>query len=166
MIEQPHILPECFADTLLVNMLIKSTANHKRSITQVFGALKKDFKNRKAIGVIDDDKSKDDYYKEFKIEKDTSNYRYLIHKSKPHYLLVLKKDFERLIFSCAEQTSVKHSYLKDLGTLKRITKSANVHQNNEFKNLLNTLIQKKAPPLLEIQSILLEHLVLRYSKTI
>jgi hypothetical protein len=70
MIEQPHILPECHADTLLVNMLIKSTVAHQPNINEVFKTLKLfAIKKRKAIGIIDDDKNKDkfEYYREFKL---------------------------------------------------------------------------------------------------
>ncbi len=155
MIDQPHLLPECYADTLLVNMLIRAEANHKRSISQVFVALKEDFKNRKAIGVIDDDKAKDDYYKEFNIESESQFFRHLKHPNDKHQLIVLKKDFEWFIMRCAASVAVEHKLLKDIQSLKKVTKAINIGTNSEFKNLLNTLIQKKAAPLMQIQQILL-----------
>lgn len=159
MIEQPHLLPECFADTLLVNMLIRSTTNHKRSIAQVFVALKTDFKNRKAIGIIDDDKDKDAYYKEFEVKTETDFYRHLVHPNKKHELIVIKKAVEDFLVRCAASVQVEHKLLKDINTLKRITKSQKVSNDPEFKNAINTLIQKKAAPLMQIRAILDKHVV-------
>jgi hypothetical protein len=162
MIEQPHLLPECHADTLLVNMLIKSTAAHQPSINEVFKTLKIfAAKKRKAVGIIDDDKRKDrdPFYKEFTlINANKENYKYLSHTNGIHHLIVTKgKGFERFITYCAEEVNVKHKLLNDFERLKYLAKSPNVHSDPDFKDLLNTLIQRKSPTLIEIRDILMTH---------
>jgi hypothetical protein len=157
---QPHLLPECFGDTLLVNTLIDADCNHKRSISQVFVTLKSDkFRKKKAVGIIDDDKRKDVYFKEFKIMKDTDCFKYLKHPNNLHFLIVLKKDLEDLLVKCGDSTGATHRLLRDKGLLKKAMKSINVGNDPEVKDLLNTLLQKKAEPLLKIKSILEEHKV-------
>jgi len=158
MIEHPQLMPECFADTLLVDMLIGSTSSHKRSITQVFAAFKKEFSNRRAVGIIDDDKKKDAYYNEFNITEETDCYRYLAHPNKRHFLIVIKKDLEDLIIKCAKTADIEHKLLGSVQQLKRVTKDMNVSKNTEVKDLINTLIQKKVKPLVEIQKILRSHI--------
>jgi hypothetical protein len=153
---QPHLLPECFGDTFLVNTLANADSNHKRSISQVFVALKNEFSKRKALGIIDDDKRKDAYYEEFKIVEETECYKYLAHPNKLHFLIVIKKDLEDLLIKCGNSTGVKHRLL-DVGPLKKAMKSMNVSKDPEVMDLLNTLIQKKAEPLLQIKSILKKH---------
>jgi hypothetical protein len=155
---QSHFLPECFADTLLVKMLIKYTPNHQANIAEVFKSLKGPFANKKAIGIIDDDKRKDVYYKKFTIVTETDYYRHLSHPNKKHHLIVLKKACDSFIYNCAQSLDVDHPYLKNFELLKRRAKSVNVDTDNDFKNLINTLIQKKAAPLMEIQAILLEQI--------
>ena len=153
---QPHLLPECFGDTFLVNTLADADSNHKRSITQVFAALKNEFSKRKAVGIIDDDRKKDAYYNEFIVVEETDCFKHMAHPNKLHFLIVIKKDLEDLIIKCGEKTKTKHRLL-DVGPLKRAMKSMNVSKDPEVKDLLNTLLQKKAEPLLRIGKILEGH---------
>lgn len=159
MIKQPQILPECFGDTTLVNILIKSTSNHKRSISQVFVALKTDFSKRKCIGIIDDDKAKDKYYEEFVVVKETLTYRHLKHPKKHQEIIVLKKDLEHFLVNCAKSVKVEHELTSSVKVLKSHTKKQSIQANLKFKDLINTLIQKRTAPLIEVQAILMNHVV-------
>jgi hypothetical protein len=156
---QDHLLPECFGDTMLINTLIKADCNHKPSISQVFITLKVHFKNRKAVGIIDDDKKKDDYYKEFKIIEETNYFRYLAHPNKLHFLIVLIPALEVFLIRCGNDYGVKHRLLNDSEQLKKVMKDMNVGTNGEVKGLLNDLLQKKAEPLIRIKQILVMHKV-------
>jgi len=160
MIEQPHLLPECHADTLLVNMLIKSTAAHQPNINEVFKTLKIFVeKKRKAVGIIDDDKRKDrdPFYKEFKVVVEKINYKHLRHKNGHELIVTSGKGFEKFITLCAKESDVKHKLLNDFERLKQLSKSPAVHSNPDFKDLLNTLIQRQSPTLIEIRDILMRH---------
>lgn len=151
-------MPECYADTLLVHMLLKETANHQASISGVFKTLKsKAFKERKAVGIIDDDKRKDDYYKQFKIIQETESFNYLAHPNKLHYLIVLKPALEGFLTQCGFAAGVRHRLLNNKEQLKKALKNMNVGRDNDVKDLLNILFQKKALPLMKIKKILDAH---------
>jgi hypothetical protein len=149
------LLPECYGDTLLVEMLVKHEANHQKGISSVLKTMESKFKDRKAIGIIDDDKVKYTYYNEFTIKvSEDEYYRHVSHPNKKHDLIILKKDLEHFLIASAELADVKHKYLASVNILKKHSKSIN--PDNDFKNLINTLIQKKAKPLMEIQDIILK----------
>jgi hypothetical protein len=161
MIDYPQILPECNADTLLVNMLIGATTAHNRGINTVFATLKKfESNNKKAIGVIDDDKrkDKDPYYKKYKLKKEYLCFKHLQHPNGIQELIVTHgKGFEKFIMRVAEEADVQHKLLKDFDRLKILAKSEAAKTDTDLKNLLNTLIQKNPPTLIYIREILMKH---------
>ncbi|MBS1685858.1 MAG: hypothetical protein JSS76_14005 [Bacteroidetes bacterium] len=154
-----HLLPECYADTFLVNRLINAESNHQRGINAVFATLKsRAAKKQKGLGLIDDDKLKEKlaYYKEYTLIHDYPCFRYMGHPSGIHFLIVTKGGgFEAFIKLCAEESGVEHRLLSDFRRLRILAKSPTVHQNKDFKDLVNTLIQKKSPTLMEIKRLLL-----------
>lgn len=155
--KQLHLLPECYADTLLVNRLIQSFSNHKHSISKVFAALKEAFKDKIALGIIDDDKKKDKYFYEFKLLADKTHFRYLAHPNGLHYIIAIKGGgIEKLIISCAEEVSFTHPLLEDIELLK--AKSKSINEDGELRKIINSLIQMQSPTLMEIREILLLHI--------
>ena len=53
-----QIIPECWADTLLTEILGFENVNHQGGIGKVLKIFDKNFKNRSAVGIIDNDKVK------------------------------------------------------------------------------------------------------------
>ena len=154
--KQLHLLPECYADTLLVNRLIQSLSNHKRGISKVFTALKDTFRDRTAVGIIDDDKKKDKYFDEFKVVRDYEFFRYLSHPNGMHYIIAIRGGgIEKLIIKCAEEIGYTHPLIEDIELLK--SKSKSITEDVELRKIINTLIQQESPTLLEMRRILLEH---------
>lgn len=157
MIDYPRLLPECNTDTLLVNMLIRSTASHKRSVTEVFKALKDyEVKRRKAIGIIDGDKDvlELSYYRQYTLVEDCRSFKHLAHPNGLHELIVVQGGVENFIISCAEEVGYSHRILEDFERFKRLTKSDEVFKNNDIKNILNTIIQRNSPTLIKMRGIL------------
>lgn len=152
-----HVLPECYADTLLVNRLIQSTTNHKHSISKVFAALKGTFKNRTAIGIIDDDKRKDNYFNSFISIENNPLFRYMRHPNGKHFIIAIKGGgIEKLIIQCAKEVEYEHPLLADFEKLK--AKSKSINEDPEIREIINRLIQKKSATLMDLKNILLQHL--------
>ena len=70
---EPRIIPECYADTLLIKSVGYQLPNHQHSIGEVANLMVKNYKNKKVIGVIDNDKTKPSYFKDFEEIKKAHN---------------------------------------------------------------------------------------------
>jgi len=153
------ILPECYGDTLLLEMLGFKRLNHQTSgIGQVIKVMREKYQNRLAIGIIDADKKiTPTYFKEFLLEKEENGIRLLKHTNQNHFLIMVSPALEGFILKAAQEVEIQSKTFDSLKKLKRITKSIHVSRNQEFKNFLNTLRQKKAPGFLTIQNWLKEY---------
>lgn len=154
MILETWILPECNTDTLLIDIIGFKKPYHQSSIGDVANTMTKSYKNKLVIGVIDNDKRQPGYFGEFTSIKTEHQ---LILKHKPdtrHYLIVICPAIEKWIYYNAEKVNVNpQDYgFRTFKYFKAITKSINAKDNKGLKNLLNTIKQKKAPPLLMIKS--------------
>lgn len=119
---------------------------HEDSIGAVANAMKERYKNRVAVGVIDDDKgSIPKYFDDFKVEKKTGNFIFKHLPDKKRFLVVVTPAFESCIFNIAEKLEVNPIQygFKSLKQFKNATKDENVHNNQNVKQFLNALIQKK-----------------------
>ena len=142
-----HILPECYADTLLVSILGFKGANHKSSIGQVAIAMERNYKNQLAIGLVDNDKVQPRYFKQFEVLKDENDLFLKQNPKNKHYLIVVSPAFEKWTFSAAEAVNIDPAEygFKSLKYFKAVCKSANVSKNQNVKQFINTIKQKKSP---------------------
>ena len=146
MIDGKCVIPECHADTLLIRLMGFDRPTHEDSIGAVANAMKDGYKNRVAVGVIDDDKGNiPKYFDDFEIEKRTDNFIFKYLPEGKRYLVITTPAFESCIFNIAEQLRVNPANygFKSLKQFKNATKDENVHKNQNVKQFLNTLIQKK-----------------------
>ncbi len=151
--DESCIIPECYADTLLISLLGFKKPTHKFGIGGVAKVMKSDFKNKTAIGVIDDDNKQPTYFKSFQTEQRTRNFIFKYAPEKKHFLVVITPAFERCIFNIAEELDVepeKYGF-KTEKQFRNASKDVNVHKNQNVKQFLNTLIQKKNSPLQNMQ---------------
>jgi len=143
-----QLLPECYADTLLIEMLGFTYPNHQNSINEVANVmLHKGYKNQLAIGIIDEDKRQPKYFSEFETIASTERLALKKHPDKRHFLIILSPAFEKFITFAAEAVEVS---LEDYGFgkekyFKSVCKSQQVASNQEIKQLLNTINQKESP---------------------
>jgi len=152
-----NLLPECYGDTLLVEILGFKRPNHQTSgIGQVIKVMKEKYQNRLAIGLIDADKKiTPSYFQEFHLEEEKHSLKLLKHQDRNHYLIMVSPALEGFILQAAVDVKIKQKPFDNLKNLKRITKNINVGQNQDFKNFLNRLRQKKAPGFITIQKWLI-----------
>lgn len=156
-----RVVPECHADTLLIDLMGFKNPNHQQGINNVAAKISEDYKNRLAIGVIDNDKfRRHKYYDGFEVEKKGEHFIFEYKPETKHFLVVMSPDFEKCMFNIASELNVetdKYGF-KTVKQFKRFTKHRNVADNQNVKQFLNTLIQKKNSPLQNMQEWIHEKL--------
>ena len=103
---EPRIMPECYADSLLIKSIGYQGANHQHGIGEVARLMIKNYTNKKVIGIVDNDKTMPRYFDGFKEIKRGEG---LIVKRKTgtkHYLIIVCKDFEDWIEKAGNQKGV------------------------------------------------------------
>ena len=139
------IMPECFADTLLIETLVPSKTgyNHKHSCLKVEAAMKNS--NSFAVGVIDKDKKAIRYLEQFEVIDEIENSLLLWkHKSKFQFIIQIYPALERWILNVckSEEIQVKE-HLNSLDKLKKVTKSISSEENADLKELFSLIRQKQ-----------------------
>jgi len=144
------IIPECFADTNLIETITNShnCYNHQKScgkvaITMKSPALTDSF----AVGIIDKDKKEISYLNEFeKVVSSEDLYLYK-HPKKHHYIIQISPAIEKFVLKSAEEVGIN---LEDFGLpnefehLKKITKRITSRDNIQLRNLFFELKNKNA----------------------
>jgi len=154
-----NIYTECWADSLLIEMLGFKKPNHQFGINEVIKQLLAT-KANKAIGIIDDDKKKTALtFKDFVLVEEKESMRLLQYQypSSNKHLILLKPAFEKWVFQQAAQQNVdvtKYGFgrLKDFA---RSSKSIHVNENQQVKQFLNTIHQKKPAGFIQLKQWIL-----------
>lgn len=151
-----QVVPECFADTLLVEMLGFVRANHQLGIGKVTGIFADKLKNRQAVGVIDNDKLKPKILDTY---EQTGEEHGIIRKSKGnHHILIINPGFEEWVMNnaAAVEVSPEKYGFKNRKDLQNACKRQDASKNQQLKNFLNTLHQKKAPGFVQLKTWICE----------
>jgi hypothetical protein len=138
----PHIIPECWADTLLAVTLGYSSPNHQFGLGQVNNIINKDFKNKLAIGIVDNDKKQPSDFKKFKELKRAHG---LILKNRPgtkHYLIMVSPAVDKWLEGIGNTVKVTRPYKSSDKEYLRQMKSMDVAENKQIKTYFNTIKQK------------------------
>ena len=150
------ILPECFADTLLIKIIKYDRPHHCPSIGAVSNTMQKFYKNRLAIGVVDKDKPGDipNYFNDFVLLIADNGLELKWHPDTKHYLVVVDPVLEKWLMGVADDLEIptKKYGFKDIKGLKRLTKSEKAGQNQNLKQFFNTIKQKKGSPLVIMET--------------
>ncbi len=104
------ILPECYADTLLLQILIPTATgyNHKHSCFKVEAEMKNGkFKDKFAVGIIDKDKKAISYLSEF-TKEDICNEELILwkHPGKQHFIIQICPVLEVWIMNVCKQAHI------------------------------------------------------------
>ena len=147
---EQHILTECYVDTLLVKTLAppKKRYNHQKSCNSVLKTMRKEFADKAAFGIIDDDKKVTRFDDFSLLKKHNEQLSIFKHKDKPHYIAKMSKAAEDFILKNAEKCNIQlaeYDLPSDLEGLKKITKHINLLKDAEikFKKLFSALKQNK-----------------------
>lgn len=158
-----NVVPECYADTVLVEMLGFVRPNHapNSNISQVLKVIKESRPDMKMVGIIDSDRGKSEKLlkKQLEgfvlVEEKNEIKRYTLGK---HTILVLCPAFEGWIFNSAATKNINpvvHGF-RDLEHFEIVCKKVNAKRNIQLKQFLNTLKQKNAPGFTQLKTWICE----------
>lgn len=149
-----HIIPECYADTLLIEMLGFMRPNHQLSIGSVLNTMEKKFQNQLAVGIVDDDKQKPSQFKFFREVAVQSGIRKVAKPESRHTIFVICPAFEVWVFDNARQVDIDPARFgfSSIKYFRNSCKSQSVHRNQAVKDFLNTLKQKNAPGFVQLRT--------------
>jgi hypothetical protein len=141
-----ELIPEDGAMSALITCLGFSKPNTGDGIGNTLNKIEEFFKNRFAVGIVDDDKRKPklfDRYDKIVNEKD-----FLLLKQKPnsrHFLIVVQPAIESWLLQNADSKEIAHPF-PTLDDMKRVTKDpVEVVKNQSFKQFLSQLNNAGAP---------------------
>lgn len=153
-----YIIPECYGDTELISILGFRKANHSPSIGAVANTMQKFYSKKLAIGVIDDDKTRNvpNYFNDFEDYITKENYKIKRLPESQHFIIVLIPALESFLLNISAKLNVSPEDFgfNNLESLKAITKGQKVSKNTKFKSFVNSLSQKQGSPLIEIKDFL------------
>jgi hypothetical protein len=150
------ILPECYADTTLIEVLGYKKTNHQSGVNNVLKIIKEKYSNKKSIGFIDKDKRNGDReYKLYLTIKSEFNGSLLL-KQKPNSqnYLIEHPNMEMWLNSMADSLNVDKSKfgVNDLLTNKDKYKKQSILKDVHFRNFINALSQKPKSPLQTVKN--------------
>lgn len=160
--KSPRILPECYCDTLLVMLLMQVVPNHQTNgIGGVLRVIENDFSEQKAVGVIDNDKAnktlKAKFFGEFQEVKAENHLIMLKHPNRQNYLILLCPALEKFLLKSAAECGIPEREIPFTEErLKQLAKSKDAEKNQELKQFINRIIQKKSPGTETLKSWIVE----------
>lgn len=147
------IIPECYVDTNLVETLVcHAGCNHQKGCNQVAKVMQEKFPDRFAVGIIDADKRRPGYLKEFCEIASCRHIQLYRHSSRPHFIIMICPAIDVLILACAEVVGVDLTQYDLSPILKEFTsQTKNVLSNKDhrFKSLFKAIRDANEMQLLE-----------------
>ena len=126
-----YIIPECYVDTNLVETLVCTYGcNHQKGCNQVAKVMQEKFADRFAVGIIDADKRKPGYLKEFNEIASSDHLKLFRHSNRQHFLILVHPPIDGFILSCAKVGNVN---MADYG-LSPILKDFTIQTKNVLSN--------------------------------
>ena len=149
MIEVKRIFPECYADTLLVKLILqRGNPAHYKGIHNVAAALQKHQNHTQfTVGLIDKDKVKNasNYIKKFIVVFEQDNLAILNLPGTQIYLIQLNPAFEKWLLAAAGSCgiSLPNDYIFE--HFKRDAKDINVEDISRCKKFINSVVEANPP---------------------
>ncbi|MDX8127852.1 hypothetical protein QLH52_11215 [Methylomonas sp. OY6] len=140
-----HILPECYLDTMLTEILVKPVFgyNHQKGCSTVTSKMQncKNLKDNFAVGILDNDKKQTPYLNELNLISEKFGLKLYKHPYKHHYL-ILHPPIEQWLLDEANAANIdlnNYQLPGELSALKKQTKTAASKHDQQFKNLFRDL---------------------------
>jgi hypothetical protein len=151
------IIPECYIDSCLVEVLLfadKDHVNHQKGNGTVAREMKSKFDDTFCIGIIDEDRKALDYLLEFQLLTETNHLKLWKHEEKAHYIIQLRPVIEKWILNICENEGI---LLKDfdlpavLNQLQKVSKSVTSKNDIRFIRLFKHILRSKSEPVLQLK---------------
>jgi hypothetical protein len=144
-------MPECFADTLLIQTLVPTERgyNHKHNCFKVEAEMKSGaLKDKFAVGIIDKDKKQIGYLNDFLVIDELKGTLILWRhndKQKHHYFIQICPALERWIMNVCESENIDLTIFglkNELDVIRKETKPASSINNYKLKSLFAEINKK------------------------
>lgn len=154
MIAYPNLVPECNVDTVFVEMLGYKEPNHAPNINDVFKIFAKRKASEKLIGFVDNDKKKPKEFSTFVTIDRINDVSLLKHPDREAYLVVVTPAMDEFIFKLCKRLNINipRKLPGEFEAFKSFTKKAAIRNNADFRNLLNTVVQKNPLEIAKVKS--------------
>ena len=136
------VVPECYVDTNLINVLVGKACNHKKGCANVCKVLDEKLQDQFAIAVIDKDKKEPVSVRDYELIAQNQFLMVSKHSERPHYLIHICPAIEEFILVAASELKVN---LADYGLpterdlLKQKTKTITAKEDEKFARLFKNL---------------------------
>ncbi len=160
-----NIIPECYADTVLVEILGFSYPNHSplNNVSHVLRTIKGKRPKEKVVGIIDSDRGRSEKYlkkdkllRHFNLVGEEEGIKKYTFENQT--ILILYPAFEGWIFDNADQNGLDTSKygFPTSKEFKKACKDVEAKNNDRLKQFLNALKQKNASGFLQLKSWICE----------
>ncbi len=136
------VIPECYVDTNLVELLLDCNVNHQHCCSKVVGTMIKSYGDSFAIGIIDKDKVELGYLRECDVLAQKGHLTIHKHRERHHYLITIAPAVDKFILDCAKEQNVDLDgfYLpSNLKSFTRETKQVTSNKDGRFKQLFSVI---------------------------
>ena len=138
------VVPECYVDTNLMNVLVGKACNHKKGCNNVCKVLDEKLQDQFAIAVIDRDKKEPASARNYEIIAANQSIMVSKHCERPHYLIHICPAIEEFILAAASELNVNlanYGLPTDREQLKQKTKTVTAKEDEKFARLFKSLRQ-------------------------
>lgn len=154
-----NVIPECFADTVLVEMLGFNQPNHALNscVSSVLKTVKNSRPAQMVVGIIDSDRGKSEkLLDEFELVAEEHGIKKFIREKQT--VLVLCPAFEGWVFQNATEKNIspeKHGFATQK-SLEKAAKSYHAKKDGQLKNFFGLLKIKQAPGFVQLKTWICE----------
>jgi hypothetical protein len=153
------IIPECYIDSCLVEVLLKADknhVNHQKSNGKVANEMKTRFASDFCVGIIDEDREPLDYLKQFDVKKENKWLKLWKHKndSTHHYVIQIRPVIEKWCLDICEKNEISVSDFKlpaDLKSFLKVSKSTSAKNDVRFIGLFKKMKNQSCEPVMELK---------------
>ncbi len=153
-----NVVPECYVDTNLIELLLDASVNHQHCCSKVVGLLNSKLIDKFAIGIIDRDKVELGYIRDCNEVAKSEHLTLLKHKNRSQFLITIYPAVDGFVLDCARQQGVNpvdFGIPSDLKGFTKVSKAVTSNADTRFKSLFATL---KNNPEIKTLKIVLNYL--------
>lgn len=136
------VVPECYVDTNLMNVLLNKSCNHQKGCATVCKTLDVRLSDQFALAIIDKDKKEPKALEQFEQIGESEHIIVCKHQTRPHYLIQIKPAIEVFILDAAKELNVDlsdYGLPTELNELRKITKTTTAKEDVTFARLFHAL---------------------------
>ena len=141
-IEYPNIMTECNVDTNVVSYLMHGAVNHQSTCNDVAKTIRLKFRDRFAIGIIDDDKWGVAYLNECEAITSSKHLHLFKHHELHHYMITVRPAMDGFIWDCAEELSISPKEFNlpaEFGAFKKRMKTKTSNKDPDIRRLVKAV---------------------------